>query len=67
MVCKSQDKNAKRWNQAIEDAKDTIAKCERKIESIKAAIRGFEEARDAGLEYPMQQVHSQSGQEQHAN
>jgi hypothetical protein len=55
MVCKSQGKSAadaKKWNQAIEDAKDTISKCQRKIESMKVAITIFEESRDEGSPYP---------------
>ena len=49
-----------RWDQAIEDARDTIAKCERKIESMKAAIQTFTEYRDANETWPGQQVTSQS-------
>jgi len=56
MVCKSQaplkNKSAQRWNQAIDDAKDTISKCERKIESMKVAIKVFEQSRDEGEAYP---------------
>ncbi len=71
MVCKPVKANAtanvRRWNQAIEDAKDTIAKCERKIESMKAAIGAFEEARDEGAIYPSAgQSASHSEAQQHA-
>lgn len=62
MLCKTvkeKGANVKRWNQAIEDAKDTIAKCERKIGSMKAAIREFQQARDDGDQYPSaEQQHS---------
>jgi hypothetical protein len=62
MVCKSQGQktnNAKKWNGAIEDAKDTIAKCARKIESMKVAIAVFEQSRDEGAPYPAsRQQHS---------
>jgi hypothetical protein len=41
-----------RWDQAIEDAKDTIAKCKRKIETMEGAIEIFEESRKAGKSCP---------------
>jgi len=66
MVCKSQGKNARRWNQAIEDANDTIAKCERKIDSMRAAIKEFERARDEGSPYPGMQVLGHSEGQQHS-
>jgi hypothetical protein len=47
-----QKSDSKRWNQAIEDAQDTIAKCERKIESMNAAIQAFEEAIEEGAPWP---------------
>jgi len=49
---KSKKADVRRWDQAIEDAKDTIAKCKRKIESMKVAIEVFEQARDEGASYP---------------
>lgn len=55
MVCKAVKKilpDEVRWNEAIEDAKDTIAKCQRKIESMKLAIKTLEQARDEGAAYP---------------
>jgi hypothetical protein len=44
--------NSKRWKQAIEDAQDTISKCERKIESMKAAIQTFKEAIEDDAPWP---------------
>jgi hypothetical protein len=41
-----------RWDQAIEDAKDTIQKCERKIQTMKGAIEVFKEQRAAGEPWP---------------
>ena len=41
-----------RWDQAIEDAQDSITKMERKIESLKAAIVIFGESRDEGKVWP---------------
>jgi hypothetical protein len=55
MMCKTVKRGnnqTQRWNEAIEDAKDTISKCERKIESMKAAIVVFEKSRDEGASYP---------------
>lgn len=43
-----------RWDQAIADARDTIQKCQRKIESMKTAIKIFEESRDEGVPWPGQ-------------
>jgi hypothetical protein len=48
----SNSKLYSRWDQAIENAKDTIAKCQRKIESMKAAISTFEEAKANGEPWP---------------
>jgi hypothetical protein len=51
---KKQNRNSEgnRWDQAIEDAKDTISKCERKIASMKTAIVIFKQSRDEGLHFP---------------
>jgi hypothetical protein len=67
IMCKAVNKeNAKRWNQAIEDAEDTISKCERKIESMKAAIVTFKQARDEGAPYPASQSSVQTLERQHS-
>jgi len=67
MVCKAvKDKNTQRWNQAIEDAEDTISKCERKIESMRTAIVTFKQARDEGAPYPASQSSCQSLEQQHS-
>lgn len=50
MSKESSQKN--RWDQAIEDAEDSITKLERKIESLKAAILAFRESKDAGKPWP---------------
>jgi len=69
MVCntvKTKNADAKRWNQAIEDAKDTIAKCQRKIESMRGAIAACEQARDEGASYPRnRQLSYQTAEQQH--
>ena len=49
-----QKSDSNRWNQAIEDARDTINKCERKIESMKAAIQTFKEAIEDGAPWPIE-------------
>jgi hypothetical protein len=46
----SRDK--KMWDQAIEDAKDTIAKCERKIQSMKGTIEILQDHRDRNEPWP---------------
>jgi hypothetical protein len=66
MTYKSQDKNAGKWNQAIEDAKDTISKCERKIESMRVAIQTLKQARDEGAPYPPAQSPDHSSIQQHS-
>jgi prefoldin subunit 5 len=66
MVCKGVSASSKRWDEAIEDAKDTIAKCERKIESMKAAIQAFKRSRDEGAIYPGLQGASHSDGQQHS-
>lgn len=54
MVCKRQGKNGdmQKWNEAIEDAEDSISKCERKIASLRVAVKIFQESRDDGAPYP---------------
>jgi hypothetical protein len=67
-MCKSQGKSAndsKKWDQAIEDAKDTISKCERKIESMKVAIKVFQQSRDEGAAYPGAQSSGRISEQQH--
>jgi hypothetical protein len=51
-------KKESRWDQAIRDAQDTIAKCRRKIESMEAAIEAFKKDRDAGTPWPGTSTHN---------
>ena len=52
MLCKNVKKKVSRWEQAIEDAEDTIAKCQRKIESMRAAILVFRRSIEEDAPYP---------------
>jgi len=73
MVCndskkkmKNKNSNSNRWDEAIEDAKDTISKCERKIATMKTAIAIFKQSKEEGAVFPASQSTAQSEVQQHS-